>query len=260
MLLYLTLTYIKPALEQCMKHQCIIVEDNAVERDLLATLLRNIEKVEVAGVFQNGLEALQFLQQHPVDLAFTDVDMPVLSGIGLLKSLTKPPLFIFISAHSRYAADGYELDVLDFIRKPLQPERLYRALDKALERLKHEELKEGSSQEEILMARTSEGMNKLTLGSIIYAESKGNYSMLHLLHKTSILVLVGMKQLEAQLPAERFARVHKNYLVNWQFVDRIGKEFVLVAGKYELPIGDSYRKAMAERVASFPTLERRREK
>ncbi len=243
-----------------MKHQCIIVEDNAVERDLLETLLRRMEDVEVAGVFNNGLEALQFLQQHPVDIAFTDVDMPGLSGIGLFKSLTQPPLFIFISAHSRYAADGYELDVLDFIRKPLQPERLYRALSKALERLGRAESKQEAAQEEVLMARTSEGMNKLSLGSIIYAESKANYSMLHLLHETSMMVLVGMKQLEAQLPAARFMRVHKNYLVNWQLVDRIGKESVLVAGKYELPVGDSYRKALAARIASYPTLERRQEK
>ncbi|KAK6024173.1 response regulator receiver domain protein, partial [Ostertagia ostertagi] len=121
-----------------MKYQCIIVEDNAVERDLLEVLLGKRPDIVISGIFENGLEALRYLQGQPVDIAFADVDMPELSGMGLLKSLRHPPVFIFISAHSKYAADGYDLDVPDFVRKPFSPERLFKAVDKAIEQLKQQ--------------------------------------------------------------------------------------------------------------------------
>jgi len=243
-----------------MKYQCIIVEDNAVERDLLEVLLLKMEEVEIAGVFENGLQALRFLQQHSVDIAFTDVDMPELSGIGLLKSLRQPPVFVFISAHGRYAADGYDLDVVDFIKKPVSPERLFRALGKVLEYLKQQPRTVDQPAEDILVVRTSEGINKLLPGSIAYAESKSNYSVLYLLDGTSLMVLIALKQLEEQLPPGHFIRIHKNYLVNWNLMGLIRKDSVLLAGKYEVPIGDSYRKELADRIATHPTLERKTNK
>ena len=239
-----------------MKYQCIIVEDNAVERDLLEVLLGKVTEFEIAGIFENGLLALRFLQQHPVDLAFTDVDMPELSGIGLLKSLRQPPLFVFTSAYSEYAADGYELDVIDFIRKPVTPERVFRAAGKALEQLKQLH-STAPSPSEVLIMRTSEGINKLTPGAIAYAESKANYSVLYLLDDTSLMVLVSLKQLEEQLPPGQFIRIHKNYLVNWNLAGLIRKDSVILAGKYEVPVGNSYRKELADKLAAHAALGRR---
>lgn len=240
-----------------MKYQCIIVEDNAVERDLIETLLRKMQDIVIAGIFENGLEALVYLQQHTIDIAFTDVDMPELSGIGLLKGLRNPPVFIFISAHGRYAADGYDLDVLDFIRKPLSPERLFKAVHKATEYLRQQGDYTGVAEDGILMARTSEGLNKLSIEQIVYAESRANYSMLRLVDGANLLVLIGLKQLEDQLHPARFIRIHRNYLVNWKHTWLIRKDSVMLYGKYEIPIGDSYRKDLTEYIASYPSLERR---
>lgn len=240
-----------------MNYTCIIVEDNAVERDLLEVLVSKIESLEIAGIFENGLLALRFLEQHPVDLAFTDVDMPELSGIGLLKSLRHPPLFVFISAYSEYAADGYELDVIDFIRKPVTPERLFRAAGKALARLRQSDHTGVLLPDNELMIRTSEGLHKLMPASIAYAESRSNYSMLYLLDGTHLMVLIALKQLEEQLPQGLFLRIHKNYLVNWNLAGLIRKESVLLAGVYEVPIGDSYRKELADKIAAHPMLGRR---
>ena len=240
-----------------MKYRCIIVEDNAVERDLMEVLLRKIDDVIIAGVFENGLLALQFLHQNEVDIAFTDIDMPELSGIGLLKSLRKPPVFIFISSHGRYAADGYDLDVLDFIKKPASAERVFRAVGKAREFLAQQQSPPVIPVlDEVLMVRTSDGLNKITVSNIAYAESMANYSMLHLSDGTGLMVLIGLKQLEEQLPADRFIRIHKNHLINWAHAGIIRKESILVAGKYEVPIGEKHRKELTDKIADYRTLER----
>ena len=243
-----------------MKYKCIIVDDNAVERDLLELLVQKMDELEVEGIFDNGLEALRFLQQHPIDIAFSDVDMPELSGFGLLKSLRQPPVFIFISSHGRYAADSYDLDVVDFIRKPVSLERLYRAVGKAIEYLSKTRTIPATPEEEVMIVRTTEGINKLLPGSIVYAESMANYSILYLQDGASLMVLVSLKQLEEQLPQGGFLRVHKNYLINWGLAGVIRKDSVLLAGKYEVPIGDRHRKDLADRIAGHPALGRKTQK
>jgi DNA-binding LytR/AlgR family response regulator len=223
-------------------------------------LLRKMEDVTIVGIFENGLRALNFLQQNPVDIAFTDIDMPELSGIGLLKSLQQPPVFIFISSHGEYAVDGYDLDAADFIKKPVSFERLFRALGKALKRLKQAPEMPLQTGTDSIMVRTSEGMNKLAPASIVYAESKSNYSLLYLEEGITLMVLITLKHLEEQLPQGQFIRIHKNYLVNWSLAGLIRKDSVLLAGKYELPIGDSHRKELADRIANHPTLIRKASK
>ena len=240
-----------------MPYSCIIVEDNAVERDLLELLLHKMQEVTIAGVFENAIQALHFLQQHQVDIAFTDIDMPELSGIDLLKSLRHPPVFVFISAHGEYAVDGYNLDVADFIKKPVHFERLFRALHKAVERLNLSTNLPVPPGDDTLMVRTSEGIHKLTPASIVYAESKSNYSCLYLDDGTTLMILIALKQLEEQLLQAHFIRIHKSYLVNWKFVSLIRKDTVVLAGNHELPVGESHRKELADRIANHPTLARK---
>ena len=240
-----------------MRYKCIIVDDNAIERDLLEVLLQKMDELEIAGIFDNGLEALRFLQQHPVDITFSDIDMPELSGFGLLKSLRQPPVFIFISSHGRYAADSYDLDVVDFIRKPVSLERLYRSVRKAIVHIDKSRAAPANPEEEVMIVRTTDGINKLLPGSIVYAESMANYSMLYLQDGASLMVLVSLKQLEEQLPQGAFLRIHKNYLVNWALAGVIRRDSVLLAGKYEIPIGDSHRRHLAERIAGHPAIGRK---
>jgi two-component system LytT family response regulator len=136
------------------------------------------------------------------------------------------------------------------------PERLFRAFGKVKEHLQNRAGAAEDPSDEVLIARTSEGLHKLNIVDIAYAESKANYSVLHLLDGSAVMVLVGLKQLEEQLPTDRFLRIHKAYLINWSHAGLIGKEHVLVAGKYEVPIGDSHRKELLERIAGHRSLKR----
>ena len=231
---------------------------------MLAMLLRKIQQAELVAVCKDGLEAMQVILQQEIDIVFTDINMPELSGINLLKSLKHPPVFIFISAFKDYATEGFDLDVTDFIVKPVSPQRLFKAFTKAKE---HIDLRRSSdlpapaispgATATDFFAKTVEGLQKIVLADVAYIESKINFSILHLLDGNSRMILVGLKQLELQLEPENFIRIHKSYVVNWQLVSIIQPAGITIAGKYQLPIGESYRKAVAKKVAAGKMLERK---
>ena len=241
-----------------MKYKCLIAENNLLERDLLEMLLRQIEQVDLVAVCDDGLAALQVLMDREIDIVFTDIDMPNLSGINLLKSLKKPPVFIFISAYAEYAVDGFDLDVVDFIVKPIKAPRLFKAFDKAREYIERNAKAETrpEADTDIYIARTSDGFQKIKTTSIVFAESKGNFSLTHLLDKKELLVLVNLKHLEDQMSGADFLRVHRNFIVNWSHAVVINTAGIKMAEEHTLPIGEAYRKGVTDRIAGHKMLSR----
>lgn len=240
-----------------MTYKCLIAEDDLLERDMLAMLLGKIEQAEIVAVCEDGLSAMQYLMAHEVDIVFSDVDMPQLSGMALLASLRRPPVFVFISAYSEYAAKGFDLDVVDFIVKPVTPQRLYKAFAKAGDYLDRQTFAAVAPPvQDVIFARTSEGLLKIALQDIMYAESRANFSMLHLQDGNKHLLLVNLKGLAEQLPAGRFIRIHKYFLINWGLITIVHKDSIVVGGNQELPIGDTYKKAIADRLVNVQVIER----
>lgn len=244
-----------------MKYKCLIAEDNLLERDMLDVLLGKIDQVEVVASCENGLSAMQYLMANEVDIVFSDVDMPEVSGINLLKSLKRQPVFVFISAHSNYAAEGFDLDVADFIVKPVSVQRLLKAFAKAsslVDRQNASLFQPGIPDAvPFIFARTSDGLQKIGIADITYAESKGNFSLIFLRDGSQHMVLVGLKNLGEQLPEGQFVRIHKNYLVNWTLITLFQKSSISIDGKNVLPVGDAYKKEIARLLASATILERR---
>ena len=166
-----------------LKYKCIIADDRNIDRDLLQLLLERTGMVDIVATCRNGMEAYQAITTMETDLVITDVDMPQLNGIELVKSLSVQPVFIFVSAYSEYASQGFELDVADFIVKPVQQERLLRALEKAKKfiALKHDAAIAIHDPTKIspdgrFFIRVSEGLISLHPSEIIYMESAGNFS------------------------------------------------------------------------------------
>lgn len=244
-----------------MKYKCLIAEDNLLERDMLALLLGKIDQAEVVAVCETGLSAMQYLMTNEVDIVFSDVDMPELSGINLLNSLKHQPVFVFISAHSKYAAQGFDLDIADFIVKPISLQRLLKAFGKAKEQVEKQKAPVQQpllrGEDPFIFARTSEGLQKIRIQDITHAESRGNFSMIFLRDGSQHMVLVALKNLVGQLPEAQFIRIHKHYLINWNLVTLIQKGSMTIAGKNTLPIGNTYKKDIADLLASLPTLERK---
>ncbi len=237
-------------------YKCIIADDNILERDLLEMHLAKMPQLEISGAFEDGFEAQQFLSTGEVDIVFSDIDMPMLNGFGLLKALKKPPVFIFISSHSEYAVESYNLDVIDFIVKPVTFERVLKAVNKAIEYLG---LKEANSvkaapasleNEDYFFIRESNGLVKLAFEDVAYIESMGDFSKIFTLQDKRHITLVSLKNLEAQLPAAFFTRVHKQYIINHHHISAIGNDEMVVANKFTVQLSPTYRQALLDKVVN----------
>jgi DNA-binding LytR/AlgR family response regulator len=256
-----------------MKYKCIIVEDNIIERDALAMKLGRIDSLDIRAVLGDGMEAAEMLKAEEIDIVFSDIDMPDLSGIELLKSLKFPPVFIFISSHSEHAAESFELDVIDFIMKPVKIERLIKATNKAIEYIqaKKKLLVEASVKTGVVASpdfvRTIDAQDyffikeknnhiKLNMGDVLYIESMGDFSKIITTQQKTHFVLISLKYLEKQLPEKLFLRVHKQYIVNILHIHHISASDIRLSSNDLIPISFAYKQLLQDNVISKKSLTR----
>ena len=242
-----------------MNLSCIIVEDEPLARQLLEQYVRKVPHLELLKAFSNPLEALDFLRNNEVDILFSDIQMPEITGITLLKILQKKPLIILTTAYSEYAIEGYELDVIAYLLKPITFEKFLKAVEKATQ-LKNEKqpiiedkkslYTEGgiapipADTHQFIFVKDGTKLVKIRLPDILYIEGLKDYVSIYTREK-KIVTLQTLKSLETQLPDNQFIRIHNSYIVSLEGIDAIDKERVQI-GKAFLPISDTYRKAFKE--------------
>jgi two-component system LytT family response regulator len=260
-----------------MKYKCIIIEDNILERDALAMKLKKIESLDLKAVLTDGLEAVSVLKNEVIDIVFSDIDMPDLSGIELLKSLKHPPVFIFISAHTHHAAESFNLDVIDYIVKPAKLERLIKATDKAIEYIQAKtrsgsndtalSAKHSQANPETSFIRTIDAQDyffvkennahiKVNMGDVLYIESMGDFSRINVTGQKSHMVLISLKNLEKQLPEKIFMRVHKQYIVNLLHVKNITVSDIKLSNNIIVPLSSAYKQLLQDNLITKKTLTR----
>lgn len=228
-----------------MKINCLIIDDNEIERDLLETYLRKFSELEIVAICEDGIQALEVLRNQKVDLVFSDIDMPDLSGIDLLKNIKNAPAFIFVTSHLEHAVESFELDALDFIAKPLSMERLTKSVNKALDYLNLKIRANGeiterlTDSEGIFFIKETKGYTRLNYDEIVYIESLGDFSKLFTPHGVHI-TLINLKNLEHQLPNYYF-RIHKQYIVNFNKIVSVNTHEILLENDYKAPLSPSYR-------------------
>ena len=242
-----------------MNLTCIIVEDEPLARQLLEQYVRKVPHLELLKAFSNPLEALDFLRNNEVDILFSDIQMPEITGFTLLKILQKKPLIILTTAYSEYAIEGYELDVIAYLLKPITFEKFLKAVEKATQ-LKSEKqplieekkslYTEGGTApipadiQQFIFVKDGTKLVKIRLPDILYIEGLKDYVSIYTREK-KIVTLQTLKSLETQLPDNQFIRIHNSYIVSLEGIDAIDKERVQI-GKSFLPISDTYRKAFKE--------------
>jgi two-component system LytT family response regulator len=224
---------------------CLIVDDEPLARNLMTEYVRKVGFLQLVKACSSPLEALEILRSTPVDLLFLDVQMPGLTGIAFLKSLQKKPQVILTTAYSEYAMEGYELDVADYLLKPITFERFLKAVDKVSTRLTRtpETLPQEPSPDYIFV-KDGTKLVKIRWDDILYVEGLKDYVTIHTLQQ-KVVSLQRLKVLEEQLPGQKFMRVHNSFIISLEAIKAIQKDKVQIADAW-IPIGDTYRKEFKE--------------
>lgn len=233
---------------------CLIVEDEPLARNLLVEYVRKVPYLRLLDACSSPLAAIDILRKEPVDILFLDIQMPEITGITLLKILQKRPLVILTTAYSEYALQGYELDVVDYLLKPITLERFLKAVDKAGQRLAvppaapvppaHALPPAPEPAQPFVFVKDGTKLVKVRWNDILYVEGLKDYVVIHT-RSQKIVTLQRLKALEAQLPADRFIRVHHSYIIALDAIDVVHKGEVQI-GAALIPVSDSYRKAFRE--------------
>jgi len=221
-----------------MKIKCLIVDDEPLSQDVLKKYIGDSSVLELAGVAFDAFEAYHYLQTEEIKLIFLDINMPKLSGIRFVKTLSNPPLIIFTTAYPEYAIDGFELDAVDYLVKPFPFERFLKAVNKAIEKLNFIQQKQLPTNDFILL-KSDKKVYKVNYDEISYLQSFGDYVKVFISGKC-LVVHDTFKNLQDHLPADRFIRVHKSYLIAMDKIQYIEGNQVKVANEL-IPIGLNYK-------------------
>ncbi|MBB1283134.1 response regulator transcription factor [Flavisolibacter sp. BT320] len=226
--------------------QCIIVDDEPLARDVVRRYIEKIPTLQLAGEFGNAIDASVFLLEQSVDLIFLDIRMPQLTGTEFVRSMRNSPKIIFTTAHKEYAHEGFELDVIDYLLKPIRFDRFLRAVNKALPQ-KQQELKKPplpapestKPLASFIYLRVDRKMIKVLLDDILYIESDKDYVKVYT-ENGHIITRQTIASVEAMLSESQFLRVHRSYIVSLRKLKSFTMETVEI-GETELPIGKLYR-------------------
>lgn len=227
------------------KIRCLIIDDEPLAREILRQHVDGVEALELAGLCSNAVEAISFLQQHIVDLLFLDIQMPQLLGTNFIRTLKNPPKVIFTTAYRKYAVEGFELDAVDYILKPISFERFLKAVNKVLQLKAVPEILPSTKEKNIetnslfLYFRADRKMVKVFYHEILFIESLKDYIKIVTTSRTIVTKYV-LYTLEEMLPAGEFLRIHRSYIVAINKIDSFNTESIQIA-KHEIPIGKIYK-------------------
>ncbi|WP_212006165.1 LytTR family DNA-binding domain-containing protein [Chitinophaga sp. HK235] len=225
--------------------RCIAIDDEPLALDLLEDNISMVPYLQLIAKCNNAFEAMEVLRTQQADLIFLDIQMPGLTGLQFLQSMSSKPLVILITAYEKYALEGFNLDVTDYLVKPVSLERFIKACNKAHELFQLKAAgKTGREQSDFFFVNVDYSLFKIVFSDIIWIEGLKDYVKIHLKSSNKpVVTRMSIKGLEEQLPPTKFIRVHKSYIVSVAAITAIRKNSVFLE-ETELPVGDTYRDAL----------------
>ncbi len=214
--------------------RCLIVDDEPTARDILQLHINQIEGIEVVALCKNAVEAINILHKTTIDLVFLDINMPEISGISLAQTLSKNVKVIFTTAYREYAVDGFDLQAVDYLLKPISFSRLLQAIQKY-----RTENKSNQNIQDYLLVRSERKMIKINFDDILYIESLSDYIKIHTLTKT-VVTRETISNILSKLLSRKFIRIHRSFIVSIPFIDSYTSEYVEIKKK-SLPISRTYK-------------------
>ncbi|PHQ57251.1 MAG: DNA-binding response regulator [Lutibacter sp.] len=230
--------------------KCLIVDDEPIAREILENHLQKINGIEVVSTCKNAIEAFNEINTSTIDLIFLDINMPEISGLSFAKSINKNIKVIFTTAYREYAVDGFNLQAVDYLLKPISFDRLLQAVNKYLDEnitIQNQTISEVKEEiNDFIFVRSDRKMIKINFSEINYFESFSDYIKIHLEDKT-IVTRETISNIEAKLPQKEFLRIHRSYIVSISKIDSFTNEFIEVRKK-AIPISRSYKKDVLSRL------------
>ena len=222
--------------------RCIIVEDEPLAVKVLADYVSQVPFLELEGTFKDAILATDYLWEHPVDLIFLDIHLPKLKGMAFLKTLVNPPAVIITTAYHQYAVEGFELNVTDYLLKPIEFERFLVAVNKVKATLREKHASVENSEKEYLFLNVQKKKVKILFSEILYIESQREYIKL-VTTKKEYLSKISTHEIESLLPPHLFRRIHRSFIVSVNKIESYSADEVEVNG-VSIPVGRGYRDSL----------------
>jgi len=228
-----------------MIFKCIAVDDEMPALELIKNYAGKIPSLQLLHTFNDAVSAGEFLRNTNIDLLFVDINMPDINGIDLVNSLPNKPLIIFTTAYKKFAYEGFEMDAVDYLLKPIDFDRFKRGVHKAIDILQNKNQARVQDQES-LFVRSEYKMVKIELNEIEYIEGLEDYIKIHISNSKPILTLMTMKAFIEKLPDGKFLRIHRSYIIPLNKIVSLNNKKVLLMNDYTLPVSDTYAASLNE--------------
>ena len=222
-----------------MSLTCVAIDDEPLALELIRSYVARMPDVQLLGTFEDAVSGIEYLARKNPDLIFLDINMPDISGIELAKALKEKPMIIFTTAHKQFAFDGFELEAVDYLLKPIDFDRFSKAVFKAIDVKKYKARSDSSQEELVIYVHSEYRMIKIVLKNVEYIESLEDYIKIHLANDKPVLTLMSLKKVLEMLPEQQFRRIHRSYIVPVSRIRSVQNKKVQLSHVL-LPIGESY--------------------
>ena len=223
--------------------RCIAIDDEPLALKQIADYISKTPFLELAGLCESALQALELLDKTPVDLMFVDVNMPDLCGMDFVKTLENPPFIVFVTAYSEYALEGFRVDAIDYLLKPISYSDFLKSANKVKAWFDAMQQKpaEVMSNKDFLFIKSEYKILRINFDDIKYIEAMSEYIRIHLVNSKPVMTQLSMKSIEDQLPEDRFMRVHRSFIINLSKISVIERNRIIFDGTVYIPVSDQYK-------------------
>ena len=223
--------------------RCLAIDDEPLALKQIADYIKRTPFLELAGVCESAVQALELIEQSVIDVMFVDINMPDLSGIEFVKTLENPPRIVFVTAYSEYALDGFRVDAVDYLLKPIGYGDFLKSANKVKTWFETQIQKpaEVKSNKDFLFIKSEYKILRINFDDIKYIEAMSEYIRIHPINAKPVMTQLSMKSIEEQLPEERFMRVHRSFIINLSKISVIERNRIIFDGKVYIPISDQYK-------------------
>ena len=223
--------------------RCIAIDDEPLALKQIADYINKTPFLELAGLCESALQAIEVLDKTLVDLMFVDINMPDLSGMEFVKSLENPPLIVFITAYSEYAIEGFRVDAIDYLLKPVSYGDFLKSANKVKSWFDAQQQKpaEVTSNKDFLFIKSEYKILRINFDDIKYIEAMSEYIRIHLVSSKPVMTQLSMKSIEDKLPEDRFMRVHRSFIINLSKISVIERNRIIFDGNVYIPVSEQYK-------------------